>query len=112
MKTGFFAQPNPPYRRANYGFAYQWVEDVGSLAALLAQVQALRAADPDHRYLATLDDVQQCSYTSGHASQDDRLYLDSPAEMDWDDPVQEAAWNLQALQHRALQLRKAQRPDS
>lgn len=112
MKTGLFAQPHPPYRRANYGFAYQWLEEVGSLAALLAQVEALRAADPDHRYLATLDDVQQCSYTSGHASMDDRLYLDSPADMDWDDPAQEAAWNLQALQHRALQLRQAQGPGS
>ncbi|MCS4294345.1 hypothetical protein M2375_002578 [Comamonas sp. BIGb0152] len=110
MNTGFFAQPNPPYRRANYGFAYQWLEDVGSLAALLAQVEALRAADPDYRYLATLDDVQQGSYTSGHASQDDRLYLDSPADMDWDDPAQEAAWALQALQHRAQQLRLAHGP--
>lgn len=112
MNTGFFEQPNPPYRRANYGFAYQWIEEVGSLAALLAQVEALRAADPHHRYLATLDDVQQCSYTSGHASMDDRLYLDSPTDMDWDDPAQEAAWNLQALQHRALQLRQAQGPGS
>lgn len=112
MKTGFFAQPNPPYRRANYSFAYQWLENVGGLAALLAQVESLRAADPDYRFLATLDDLQQGSYTSGHASQDDRLYLASPADMDWDDPAQEAAWDLKALQHRALQLRNAQRPDS
>ena len=110
MNTGFFAQPNPPYRRANYSFAYQWIEEVGSLAALLAHVEALRAADPAHRYLCTLDDIQQGSYTSGHASQDDRLYLDSPPDMDWDDPVQEAAWDLQALQHRARQLREAQGP--
>jgi len=107
MNTGFFAQPNPPYRRANYSFAYQWIEEVGSLAALLAHVEALRAADPDHRYLCTLDDIQQGSYTSGHASQDDRLYLDSPPDMDWDDPAQQAAWELQALQHRARQLRQA-----
>ncbi len=51
----------------------------------------LRAADPAHRYLCTLDDVSQCSYTSGHASQDERLYLDHPEDMDWDDPAQEQA---------------------
>lgn len=110
MKTGFFAQPEPPFRRANYSFAYQWLEGVGSLAALLDHVQTLRAADPSHRYLCTLDDVQQCSYTSGHAGQDDRLYLDTPPDMDWDDPAQEAVWNLQALQHRARQLRNAHGP--
>ncbi|WP_429948169.1 hypothetical protein ACQYWY_14510 [Comamonas sediminis] len=110
MNTGFFAQPNPPYCRANYLFAYQWLEKVASLAALLAHVEALRAAGPGHRYLSTLDDIQQASYTSGHASQDDRLYLASPPDMDWDDPAQEAAWELQALQHRARQLRQAQGP--
>ena len=110
MNTGFFAQPNPPYRRANYSFAYQWIEEVGSLAALLAHVEALRAGDLAHRYMCTLDDIQQGSYTSGHASQDDRLYLASPPDMDWDDPAQEAAWDLQALQHRARQLREAQGP--
>ncbi|WP_428175264.1 hypothetical protein [Comamonas sp.] len=54
-----------------------------------------------------MDDIQQGSYTSGHASQDDRLYLASPPDMDWDDPAQEAAWDIQALQHRARQLRQA-----
>ena len=107
MNTGFFAQPSPPYPRTNYSFAYQWIEEVGSLTALLAHVEALRAADPAHRYLCTLDDIQQGSYTSGHASQDDRLYLASPLDMDWDDPAQEAAWDIQALQHRARQLRQA-----
>ena len=106
MNTGFFAQPNPLYRRANYSFAYQWLENVGGLAALLEQVESLRAADSDYRFLATLDDLQQGSYTSGHASQDDRLYLASPADMDWDDPAQQAAWQLASLQHRVQQLAK------
>lgn len=109
MKTGTFAQPGQtseaqPYRRGNFSHAYEWLEDFGGLQEILAHLDRLGAQDPEHRYLCTLDDVSQCSYTCGHAGQDDRLYLDSPDDMDWDDPEQERAWEQASLQHRLAQL--------
>ncbi|MFG1647321.1 hypothetical protein ACGFMK_44175 [Amycolatopsis sp. NPDC049252] len=38
------------------------------------------------RILGTLDDVGQCAYTSGHASEDDRLWFDD-GDPDEDDPA-------------------------
>lgn len=109
MQTGRFPEPgqsqdDAPFRRLNYDFAYEWVENADSLDALLAHLDALRAADPGHRYLCTLDDTAQCSYTSGHAGQDERLEFDAPEDMDWDDPAQLATWELDCLQHRVQQL--------
>ena len=115
MKTGLFPAPDQdaddgPFRRGNYAHAYAWLEEVDSLQALQAHVAALSAADPTHRYLCTLDDINQCSYTSGHAAQDDRLYLNEPNDdaLDWDDPAQVAAWEGICLQHRVQQLQSAQ----
>jgi len=112
MKRGFFvpaAQADggeQPYRRGNFSCAHEWLEDVGGMDELLQVLDALSAADPLHRYLCTLDDISQCSYTCGHAGQDDRLYLEETGEdgMDWDDPVQLAAWEQASLQHRIRQL--------
>ena len=111
MKTGTFAQPGQateaqPYRRGNFGCAYEWLEDFDGLQEILQHLDQLAAKDIEHRYLCTLDDVSQCSYTCGHAGQDDRLYLDSPDDMDWDDPKQERAWEQASLQHRLAQLNK------
>jgi hypothetical protein len=109
MKTGFFPPPDhdvgdTPYRRLNFHFAYEWLENVTGLNALLAHMDSLQRADPEHRYLCTLDDPGQCSYTSGHAAQNERLELDSPDDMDWENPAQLAAWELAGLQHRVQQL--------
>lgn len=111
METGLFPPPghdtqDQPFRRGNFAFAYAWLEGVDSLDALLAYIDGLRAADPDHRYLCTLDDINQCNYTCGHAGNDERLSLDAPNDMDWDDPAQQAAWQLASLQHRVQQLAK------
>jgi len=108
MKTGRFDGEQAEYRRGNFGFAHEWLQEFKTLDEVLERLDALRAADPAHRYLCTLDDVSQCSYTSGHASQDERLYLDDPEDMDWDDPAQEQALALASLQHRVAQL---QRPE-
>lgn len=96
------------YRQGNFAFAHEWLQEFKTLDEVLERLDALRAADPAHRYLCTLDDVSQCSYTSGHGSQDKRLYLDDPEDMDWEDPAQEQALTLASLQHRVAQL---QRPD-
>ena len=109
MQTGRFPEPgqpfdDAPFRRLNYGFAYEWVENAGNLDALLAHLDALRAADPSHCYLSTLDDTAQCSYTSGHAGHDVRLAFDAPDGMDWEDPLQLAAWEQDGLQFRVQQL--------
>ncbi|BCX50681.1 MULTISPECIES: hypothetical protein [Comamonas] len=108
MKTGGFDGEQAEYRQGNFGFAHEWLQEFKTLDEVLERLDALRAADPAHRYLCTLDDVSQCSYTSGHASQDERLYLDSPDDMDWEDPAQEQALTLASLQHRVAQL---QRPE-
>lgn len=108
MKTGRFDGEQAEYRQGNFGFAHEWLQEFRTLDEVLERLSVLRAADPAHRYLCTLDDVSQCSYTSGHASQDERLYLDSPDDMDWDDPAQEQALTLASLQHRVAQL---QRPE-
>lgn len=108
MKTGRFDGEQAEYRQGNFGFAHEWLQEFKTLDEVLERLDALRAADPAHRYLCTLDDVSQCSYTSGHASQDERLYLDSPDDMDWEDPAQEQALTLASLQHRVAQL---QRPE-
>ena len=108
MKTGRFDGEQAEYRQGNFGFAHEWLQEFKTLDEVLERLAVLRAADPAHRYLCTLDDVSQCSYTSGHASQDERLYLDSPDDMDWEDPAQEQALTLASLQHRVAQL---QRPE-
>lgn len=108
MKTGRFDGEQAEYRQGNFGFAHEWLQEFKTLDEVLERLDALRAAYPAHRYLCTLDDVSQCSYTSGHASQDERLYLDDPEDMDWEDPAQEQALTLASLQHRVAQL---QRPE-
>ena len=108
MKTGRSDGEQAEYRQGNFGFAHEWLQEFKTLDEVLERLDELRAADPAHRYLCTLDDVSQCSYTSGHASQDERLYLDSPDDMDWEDPAQEQALTLASLQHRVAQL---QRPE-
>ncbi len=111
MKKDFFAPPeqprdDEPFRRGNFSCAYLWREEVSSVDELLKELDALSAADPDSRYLSTLDDINQCSYTCGHAGQDERLELEEPEDeaVDWEDPVQVAAWEQKALQHRVQQL--------
>ena len=107
MKQGLFESDDVPFRRGNFSCAYQWLEEVAGMDELIAHLDALSAADPEHRYLSTLDDINQCSYTSGHASQDDRLYLEEPDYEDDDESDEdalEAEHERASLQHRVQQL--------
>ncbi len=47
-----------------------------SLRQVLAYLNELRQVDPSHRYLCTLDDLNQCCYTSGYAGNDKRIEMD------------------------------------
>ena len=108
MKTGTFTEgPNgeePEFRKGNFSFSHEWLEDCSGLDEVLAKLDAMRLEGPDYRYLITLDDINQCSYTCGHAGQDERLYLDTSDDMDWDDEAQVAEWTLASLEHRVKQL--------
>ncbi|WP_326948874.1 hypothetical protein OG439_08805 [Amycolatopsis sp. NBC_01307] len=53
------------------------LDDVSSFTDLLGVLGELRSEHEPARVLCTLDDVNQCAYTSGHAGQDDRLWSDS-----------------------------------
>ncbi|WP_328616863.1 hypothetical protein OHS18_10740 [Amycolatopsis sp. NBC_00355] len=53
------------------------LDEVAGFTGLLDVLGALRAEHAPARLLCTLDDVDQCAYTSGHASEDDRLRPDS-----------------------------------
>ncbi|WP_370680635.1 hypothetical protein [Comamonas sp. GB3 AK4-5] len=96
MKTGDFAVGAP--WRALDSFSHRWLEGADSLDAVLATLESLRAAEPGMGFLCTLDDVAQCRYTSGHARQDDRLYLA------YDDAPDEATEDRLQLEHTMRQL--------
>ena len=63
--------------------------DKPTVTELLAALDRLRADHP--RLVCTLDDVNQCVYTSGHASLDDRLVDGVAAALD--DPAHRVRWD-------------------
>lgn len=71
------------------------LDGVETFAEVLAVLDELRAAHAPARILCTLDDINQCAYTRGHASLDDRFWFDTD---DSDDP---------AARHRADNARTA-----
>ncbi|QFZ18330.1 hypothetical protein [Saccharothrix syringae] len=56
-------------------FSHLRLSGITSLAEVLGVVASLRHDDPGSRYLCTLDDLDQCRYTSAHAREDERLGL-------------------------------------
>ncbi|UOX90706.1 hypothetical protein MUY14_08795 [Amycolatopsis sp. FBCC-B4732] len=62
------------------------LDDVGTFTELLGVLARIRAEHRPARILCTLDDVSQCAYTSGHATEDDRLWFDD-GDIDHDDPI-------------------------
>ncbi len=74
-----------------------------SLRDVLACLEELRLKDSDHRYFCTLDDINQCCYTSGHAGNDDRLEVDY-GDTDFDDPESVHAFEVRRAAHVAAQL--------
>jgi hypothetical protein len=63
-----------------------------TFADLLAALDELRAEHAPARLVCTLDDVDQCAYTSGHASLDDRFAGDDIAAA-LDDPALRVGWD-------------------
>lgn len=95
-----------PFRPLNT-FSHLRLTQAESLAQLLAVLDELRRAQPDFRFLCTLDDVHQCRYTSMHASEDGRIALHD-ADTNFDDPEAVHAWEALRLAHAVRQL---DRPD-
>ncbi|MFJ1758895.1 hypothetical protein ACIOD2_01180 [Amycolatopsis sp. NPDC088138] len=62
------------------------LDEVATFTELLEILADLRIEHGPARILCTLDDVNQCAYTSGHASEDDRLWFDD-GDPDEDDPA-------------------------
>ena len=62
-------------------FSASRLSDAPTLEQVLQVAERLRAAEPQYRYLCTLDDVNQSCYTRGHALEDERLTFD----YDYDD---------------------------
>lgn len=74
--------------RAIDAFSHLRLSGTLTLASLLACRADLQAGTDGYRFLCTLDDVNQCCYTSMHASSDDRLYL--PEDYDDDETPAQA----------------------
>ncbi|RGC66969.1 hypothetical protein C5N14_21170 [Micromonospora sp. MW-13] len=84
-------------------FSYARLSEIGSLDEVLAFVSRSRAANPEARFLCTLDDLNQCCYTSMHAAGNDRI--EWPAEsVDFDDPRAVHAFEVARLEHVVARL--------
>ena len=91
--------------RAIDSFSLCALTQVPDMEALLAELARLRAAHAPLRLLCTLDDVRQCLYTSGHARQDDRLWLDQEeGESDAEHETRQLAHVLAQLNDAAHRL--------
>src|ERR1700761_4758619 len=84
-------------------FSHLRLGEPESLAAVLEALAELRRAQPEFRFLCTLDDINQCCYTSMHARDDKRLRLHE-TETDFDDPGSVHAAEARELAHVASQL--------
>lgn len=94
-----------PFRPVNTFSHLRWSE-VATLAQVLAGLEDLRRREPAHRFLCTLDDVNQCCYTSMHASEDERLTPDDEGSsaVDFDDPLALHGHEGRRLAHVQAQL--------
>ena len=84
-------------------FSYRRLSDVTSVERVLECIDALRESEPDYRFLCTLDELNQCCYTSGHASENEHISLDYD-DIDFDDPDAVQALEARKLAHVAVQL--------
>jgi hypothetical protein len=70
-------EPSEPVRRGRLDTnTVARLDQIESFSALLAELDGQRATHGPARIVCTLDDVNQCAYTSGHASEDERLWFD------------------------------------
>jgi len=84
-------------------FSHVRLSDIESLSQVLSLMQQLQDTYPQEHFLCTLDDVNQCCYTSMHASEDDLLYVASD-DVDFDDQKSIHAYELRKLNHIVTQL--------
>lgn len=95
-----------PFRPVNT-FSHLRLSEVRSLSEVLACLDTLQSREPAHRFLCTLDDIDQCCYTSMHAREDARLTPDDDGadeDLDYDDPVALHSHEARQLAHVAAQL--------
>ena len=104
MKTESADYRQPHAFRPINTFSHLRLSSITSLQEVLDCLEGLRREQPEFRFLCTLDDINQCCYTSGHASADERLELDEDSDIDFDDPEAVHAWEGRALAHVAAQL--------
>ncbi|MGJ7541642.1 hypothetical protein [Variovorax sp. LT1R16] len=100
-----FRTPSP-FKPVNT-FSHLRLSEVRSLAEVLACLDDLHRRQPGHRFLCTLDDLDQCCYTSMHAREDERLTPDDEGadeDLDYDDPVALHGHEARQLAHVAAQL--------
>ena len=89
-------------------FSASRLSDAPTLEQVLQVAERLRAAEPQYRYLCTLDDVNQSCYTRGHALEDERLTFDYDYDdLDLDDPESVRAES-RRLAHVVAQLQDPQ----
>lgn len=77
-----------------------------SLQKVLDCLDELRRTDSGHHYFCTLDDINQCCYTSGHAGNDDRIDMDC-GDADFDDPESVHAFEERRAAHVVARLQDA-----
>ena len=94
-------------------FSASRLSDAPTLEQVLQVAERLRAAEPQYRYLCTLDDVNQSCYTRGHALEDERLTFDYDYDdLDLDDPESVRAYESRRLAHvwPSFRIRSCNRP--
>ncbi|MCL2308827.1 MAG: hypothetical protein FWC42_02530 [Proteobacteria bacterium] len=99
--TRFTPSTPAPFRTVD-SFSLLRIDEPSSLSAVLELVRQEQQTDPGARYLITLDDINQCLYTSGHARESDEIYYD--ADYDMDDPASVAQYQQAELAYVAAQL--------
>ncbi|MCU1644198.1 MAG: hypothetical protein JWN03_4473 [Nocardia sp.] len=84
MRVTLFESSGPVQRDRPDTNTVARLDEVESFEELLAVLDELRSVHSPARILCTLDDVDQCLYTSMHASEDDRLWFEEGEAEDED----------------------------
>lgn len=103
MQTNLIDFRAPTSFRPVNTFSHLRLAQPESLAQVLDALAELRRAQPDFRFLCTLDDLGQCCYTSMHASHDKRIMLHD-TDIDFDDSEAVHAGEARELVHVMGQL--------
>ncbi|WP_133648288.1 hypothetical protein [Paraburkholderia flava] len=105
-----FRNPDPskPFRPVDT-FSCRRLANPDSLQEVLAFLDELHRTEPGFRFLCTLDDLNQCCYTSGHAQQHEHIDIDIDYDgIDFDNRDSVHAFDAKRLAHVAAQLQNPQ----